>query len=147
MIKIYAVRDRLIDYYMQPFIGPSDKEVMSALARTINNTEDTNGIAQAPHHFELWELGTIGEEGEITPTRKLVCDCASLIRRGVRSRTQREGQEAPDAAGADTPIPGGTRYAGRAPNGAIPRQAPPEETATGEVRREPQGGYPPRNGS
>lgn len=144
-MKIYAVRDRLLDYYMQPFVGPDDKEVMSALARTVNNEADTNGIAQAPHHFELWELGTIEGEGNLTPTRRLVCDCASLIRRGVRSRSEREGQEAASAAREDSPVPGGTRYAGRAPNGALPRQTQAETEGTGEVRRGPQGGYPPRN--
>jgi len=93
-MKIYAVRDRLIDYYMQPFVGPNEKEVMHALSRTINNSEDTNGIAQAPHHFELWELGIIDdEEGQITPTRRLVCDCASLIRGNIRKGGPQPGGE------------------------------------------------------
>lgn len=144
-MKIYAVRDRLLDYYMQPFVGPDDKEVMSALARTVNNEADTNGIAQAPHHFELWELGIIEEEGNLTPTRKLVCDCASLIRAGVRSRREREGQEATNAAQADTGLNRGNGSPGRAPNGAVPRQAQAEEEGTGEILPRPQGSYPPRN--
>jgi len=140
-MKIFAVRDRLIDYYMQPFVGPNEKEVMAALARTVNNIEDTNGISQAPHHFELWELGQVDEEGNLTPTRRLVCDCASLIRVGVRDRAERAGQEAANTAGAG---PADNRGNGP-PRGtharAISDQTPAEETATGEVRRSPQGGY------
>lgn len=93
ILKIYAVRDRLIDYYMQPFVAPNDKEVMAALAKTVNDQGDQNAVAQAPHHFELWELGTIDEEGNLTPTRKLICDGSSLIRPGVRERNARWSQE------------------------------------------------------
>lgn len=146
MMNIYAVRDRLIDYYMQPFVGPNEKEVMAALARTVNSQEDTNGITQAPHHFELWELGNVDEEGHINPTRRLVCDCASLIRTGVRVRGEREDQEAANAAGADPALGGRARSPGRAPNGAVPSSAQATQEATVEVRRSPQGGYPPRNG-
>lgn len=146
-MKIFAVRDRLLDYYMQPFVGPSHKEVQAALARTVNNFEDTNGISQAPHHFELWELGEITEEGHITPTRILICDCASLVRAGVRSRAEREGREAAEAAGPDPAQHRGNGSPGGAQRGPVPHPAPAEEAATGEVRRSPQGGYPPRNGS
>ena len=84
-MKIYSVKDRLIEYFQQPFIGQGDKQVLAALAFAINKDEDTNAICQAPHHFELWSLGEIDEEtGVITPRQELVADCASLIRRSVR---------------------------------------------------------------
>lgn len=144
-MKIFAVRDRLLDYYMQPFVGPNHKEVQAALARTVNNLEDTNGISQAPHHFELWELGEITEEGHITPTRILVCDCASLIRVGVRSKAEREAQAAAIATGPDPgPNPGNGRP-GRALNGSVPHPPQAATPDTGEVRREPRRGYPPRD--
>jgi len=143
MMRIYAVRDRLIDYYMQPFVGPNEKEVMAALARTVNNEVDTNGISQAPHHFELWELGTIDEEGNITPTRKLICDCASLIRGGVRTAAERRGAQAqadPSSQPAPTGgAPGRTRTNGR----ALPPEAHTEAEPTAEVPRQHRGGYPP----
>lgn len=140
-MNIYAVRDRLIDYYMQPFVGPNEKEVMAALARTVNNTEDTNGIAQAPHHFELWELGKVDEEGNLTPTRRLVCDCASLIRVGVRRGGEREGQEAANAARPDPQEHRGNGSPGRAQAGPVPGPPQAKETTTGEVRRRTPGGY------
>lgn len=143
-MKIYAVRDRLLDYYMTPFVAPNDNEVKGALARTVNNQEDTNGIAQAPHHFELWELGIVEEDGHITKTRIFVCDCSSLIRTGVRTRAEREGQEAANAAGAHPALNRGNGPPGGALNGSLPHQAQAAQEATGEVRRGPQGGYPPR---
>lgn len=84
-MKLYCVRDRLLDYFMQPFVGPGDKEVMAALSKTIN-AGGTSDIEQAPHHFELWQLALIAEDGQIIPERNLVIDCASLVRRDLRDR-------------------------------------------------------------
>lgn len=92
-MKIYAIRDRLLDYYMQPFAGPEDKAVLASIATMINRLGEQSDIAQAPHHFEVWELGTIDEEGHINPTRKLIADCAALVRPSIRERTQRGSQE------------------------------------------------------
>jgi len=85
-MNIYAVRDRLIDYYLQPFAGPDEKNVLAAIAQQVNGDQES-AISQAPHQFEVWELGTVDQEGNITPTRRLVADCASLIRTGIRKRT------------------------------------------------------------
>lgn len=90
-MKIYAVRDRLIDYYMQPFIAPTDKQVMGAISTTINNPEQTSAIQAAPHQFEIWTLGEIDEEsGKVTARLELVADCASLVRRDLRDRAPHE---------------------------------------------------------
>lgn len=83
-MKIYCIRDRLLDYYMTPFVGPNDKAVLASIAQHINNPETTDAIAQAPHHFEIWELGEVHEDGHIEPSQKLVADCSSLIRPGIR---------------------------------------------------------------
>lgn len=92
-MKIYAIKDRLIEYFQQPFVGPTDKQVQAAISVAINNPEAMNALSQAPHHFELWQLGEIDEEtGRITPRQELVCDCSVLVRGGVR--------------GADTGEPG-----------------------------------------
>jgi len=92
-VKIYAIRDRLLDYYMQPFAGPDDKAVLASIAKIVNTQGEQSDIAQAPHHFEVWELGEIDQEGHINPTRKLIADCAALIRPSFRDRTQRSGPE------------------------------------------------------
>lgn len=145
-MNIYAVRDRLIDYYMQPFVGPNDKEVMAALARTVNNIEDTNGIAQAPHHFELWELGTIDEEGNITPTRKLVCDCASLIRAGLRERPTAGRHPAGSPPGLSQNAPDHLAGGAHANDGSVPNTPPAAPGKAEEVLRGHPSGYPVRNG-
>lgn len=98
-MKIYAIRDRLIDYWQQPFAGPDDRAVMQAVARGVNSGEATSDIAQAPHHFEIWQLGLVTEDGHLVPERKFICDCASLVRNRVRDQPGPGGAEAPDAVG------------------------------------------------
>jgi len=87
-MKIYAVRDRLLDYYGDPFMGPTDNSVLAAMASNINNPESKRDFAQAPHHFEIWRLGEINENGDVTKDKELLCDCASLIRPGIRLATE-----------------------------------------------------------
>lgn len=96
-MKIYAIRDRLIDYFMQPFVGPDDKNVCAAVARTINQGEVTSDIAQAPHHFEVWSLAQVTEDGHIVEDRYLVQDCAALVRGGIRPSGERRAPETPGA--------------------------------------------------
>ena len=91
-MNIYAIRDRLIDYYLQPFAGPDEKNVLAAIAAQVNGDIDS-AINTAPHHFEVWELGKVDQEGHITPTRKLICDCSSLVRTGLRARPGRANSE------------------------------------------------------
>lgn len=113
-MKIYAIRDILLDYFMVPFAAPGDKEVMSAVAIQVNRVEENNAVSQAPQHFELWELAILDEEGRITPTRALVCSLNSLVRGSVRKEPANQpgdtanrqahsrSQRAPERIGADT---------------------------------------------
>jgi len=91
-MKIYALRDRLIDYYLQPFIAPTEKQMLASLAQLVNG-EENHAVAKAPHHFEAWELAEIDEEGNVTPTRRLVADASSLLRAGIRETTERNSTE------------------------------------------------------
>lgn len=110
-MKIYAVRDRMIDYFLMPFAAPSDNEVMASLSNEINRPDNINAIAQAPHHFELYQLGEIDENGTIFPKKELVCDCSNLV------RPRRE--TAKSEAGVVTPTTGTPRgEAGRAESAA-----------------------------
>lgn len=81
-MKIYAVRDRLIDYFMMPFCASDDKSVMASISAEISRTDNANAIAAAPHHFELHQLGIINEDGTIIPEKQLICDCSILVRTG-----------------------------------------------------------------
>lgn len=98
-MKIYAIKDRLIDYFMQPFVGPDDKAVLASVARLINQGEVTSDIAQAPHQFEVWALGIVQEDGTLTAEREYLADCSSLIRGGIREGrgNQRGSEETPSA--------------------------------------------------
>lgn len=94
-MKIYCLRDRLIDYYMVPFAAPGAKEVMQSLSTTINaQTENMNGIAQAPHHYELFQLGYLTEDGHLVAEREFICDLATLVRRDIRNGGEPRGAAA-----------------------------------------------------
>lgn len=79
-MKIYAIRDRLIDYFDKPFVAEHDKAVMGGVAATINNPNNEAPISHAPQHFELWELGTVDDDGHIVATRQIICNLAQLVR-------------------------------------------------------------------
>lgn len=80
----------MLDYFLPALIASSEKQVMASLAMSVNSGETADALTQAPHHFELWELGTIDDEGNVTPTRKLITDASSLVRDGVRHRSSRD---------------------------------------------------------
>lgn len=132
-MNIYAIRDRLLDYYMQPFAGPEDKAVLAAIARTINSTENMSDVAQAPHHFEVWKLGHVTVDGHIVPERELIADCAGLIRPDIRKSGKPQGNPAEsDAGGSHSPT--GTTSGRTGTNGApVPRAAQEPSDEAGDV--------------
>lgn len=94
-MNIYAIRDRLIDYFQTPFVAPGDKEVLAMIANTINNPTETNAIAQAPHQFEIWRLGEIAEYGHLVPNREYLADCNAYLRADPgREPAERRADEA-----------------------------------------------------
>lgn len=136
MMHIYAIRDRLIDYYLRPFAANDDKEVMASIATGINQGDQNSALAQTPHHFEIWRLGSVTETGDIRPGKELIADCASLVRGSIR-RGSIPG--APEAPGATEPSRGPTS-GDRADPLSIPRtvpNAPP--SASGEATEARQG--------
>lgn len=83
-MNIYAIKDRLIDYYMPPFLAPSDKEALAAIANVVNDFERSHAITKTPRHFEIWRLAYIEETGEVKGPKELLADCSSLIRGDIR---------------------------------------------------------------
>lgn len=89
----------MLEYYMPPFVGETDRQVMASLAQTVNNPGNMNAIAQTPHHFELHQLADVDEDtGKITPKHEYICDCSTLVRPSVR------GAGATGGAESKTPI-------------------------------------------
>lgn len=97
MMKIYALRDRLLNYYHQPFFTPGDKEALVAVSNTINNGDPNSAVAKTPHHFEVFRLGEIDEEGNIQAGKEFLADASSLVRDNLR-----EGGRGPASPGAGT---------------------------------------------
>lgn len=134
-MNIYAIRDRMIDYFMQPFPGPDDKNVLAAVATRVNQGEPTDAICQAPHHFEVWKLAEIHNDGHITPARELIADCASLVRASVRQDGTGPAHQGAHRGAGSYP---GSRVDPGAKNRPVPDQvstaavpAPPSAEAAG----------------
>jgi len=125
-MKIYAVRDRLIDYMMPPFIAPGDKEALASLADLVNG-ETKHAITQAPHHFEIWRLGEVTEEGHIHPNREFLADASGLVRNGVRGNPQAR------TAAAAAEAPGDEISHGRTPGSYGAHAAPNKPPIRQEV--------------
>jgi len=79
-VKIYALRDRMIDYYLVPFAARETKEVLAGVSVAINREGNLDAIAQTPHHFEIWQLGEVDEEGHIHKHREFITTCDALVR-------------------------------------------------------------------
>jgi len=135
-VKIYAIRDRLIDYFMQPFVGPDDKNVLASVARLVNQGEVTSDIQQAPHHFEVWQLGQVTEDGHLVPERALIADCSSLVRRGIRAPGEAGPGEGPlkGPQGQSTGAPSGARESAGALHSPVQNAPQAEAGAVEEVR-------------
>lgn len=141
-MKIYAIKDRMIDYFMTPFTGESDRQVQAGLAQTINNPGNMNAIAQTPHHFELWQLGEVNEDtGKITEHREFIADCSSLVRPSIRGPGKSGETEGQGTTGRRTAPPSGVR-AGTSPNPGSAQDAPQADPgALQEARPGPGGIY------
>lgn len=97
-MKLYAIKDILIDYFLQPFAAPDDPSVLAAIARSVNSGEISD-LAQAPHHFQIWQIAEIDKDGHVTPRRELLAECSSLIREGIRESRKPGSQPTPSATG------------------------------------------------
>lgn len=125
-MKLYAIRDRLLEYFQRPFIGDTDATVLAAVATAIN-TEANVDFAQTPTHFEVWQLAEISEEsGQVRPTPKFISNCSDL-RRGIREdRIHRAATGESTAPAGRNGIPGGQDPPGthnRPPQGSVESQA------------------------
>jgi len=143
-MKIYAIRDRMLDFYLTPFVAEDEpKVVMHSLAELINNKESKHAVAQAPHHFELWTLGEINQEtGGITRTPELVADCASLVRRDVRQEHHAGSATVAAPPGGRQGAPGGRGGAAAAGTPAPANAAPSAASQAEGARRATPGGHP-----
>lgn len=125
-MRLYALRDRLIDYFMRPFTAETDAQVLASVASTVNNQEGTDAIHTNPHQFEIWRLAEIDEKtGHIKPAHEYLADAASLVRGGIRDRGPGRPGTAPLHAAADS---GGKPPAGAPPSTNADQRAPTDPT-------------------
>lgn len=82
----------MIGYFMQPFIALSDEQVQASISADISRPENKTAIASAPDQFQVWRLGEIDDEGDVTTGKVLICNCVSLIRVGRESAESGSGK-------------------------------------------------------
>lgn len=104
-MKIYCLRDRLLDYMLPAFLMPGDKEALAAISNTINHGEQNSALAQSPQHFEVWRLGEILETGKIKESQELLADASGLVRERFRKAGTTRSHPG-DGAGAEPPQSG-----------------------------------------
>lgn len=137
-MNLYAIRDRLLDYWMTPFAAPDDKAVLSSLSYQLN-LESSSAISQAPHHYEIHRIAKVTENSHVIEDREFLCDCASLIRAGVRKEPQPGAAEDNRNLQANRKHPPELARAARAYKQAPKGQEPPEEEPTDSLPRSPGG--------
>lgn len=143
-MKIFAVRDRMLDYFQRPMAFERAADVLSALGTVVNNPDQvTNEIHQAPHHFELWELGEVDEEGKIRVTHTLVANCSSLVRDSFRETAKQNRTQTAGAAHSGPNGAGSYPASASDSNGAKTVQNAPQATrvAPTDPHQEPPGGH------
>ncbi|WNK13645.1 MAG: nonstructural protein [Microvirus sp.] len=144
-MKIYAVRDRLIDYFMTPFVAHEDKQVLATVADTINQ-EGMSGIQQAPHHYEIWRLGGVSEEGNVYIDKEFLADCGTL----VRPRRESAGARADAVTQAlqqRKTAPAGTRSPAAAQADVLAQAGNGKPKSAEEAPQTAGGGYPGGRGN
>lgn len=121
-----------MDYFMHPFTVPGEKEAIIAIAQVANREESDEPITTNPQDFELWQIATVDDQGEVTPAKKLLAKAIDLVRRGIRQgRTdQLRAPEGDQATGRRYAAPSNHRDDPRAETGLTPYPAPgPSEQA------------------
>lgn len=93
-MKLYSVRDTLLNYYLTPFMGHDDHDVMAALAQIVNNGALHEPIHIAPNNFEIWSLAEVDNQGNVKAEKTLIANCNSLIRRGIRQTSEPSNDQA-----------------------------------------------------
>lgn len=138
-MRIYAIRDRLLDYYQQPFIAQDDKPVLGAISNQLHNGANIDW-QNAPHHFEIWRLGKVTQEGYIEQDRELLATLDSLIRPDLRQPNRK-----PRETESEIPPGRSPRTAGVEREDPYPEDHPAQNTphatpgATTQARQGPDG--------
>lgn len=135
-MNLYGVKDLLLNIMAPPFVAPSDNQAITALANIVNRGRETDPYAQAPHHFQLWQLATIDEEGNVSPTKIILTDLSSLVRADIRQDGERRPPTGTSPAGARRspaggPDSGGDTEARATPDTPTGSGTTPGETSTG----------------
>lgn len=114
-MKIIAVKDILLDYFMTPFCTHSVHEAIGGIAAVINNPENQDAISKSPSQFQIWLLGEVDPEGAVTARRELLASCHSLVRPVERPPTEDPRQQelrlaynerrSPQNGATDKPVP------------------------------------------
>jgi len=139
-MKIFAIRDRLLNYFQRPVMADHAPDVVAAVATAINGG-DKNDFCQKPEDFEIWQVGEFDQEsGAIIPKLTIVTNCLSLVRTGVREGGAPTRTAPTGATGRSGEAPSGSQGPYRPSHRPIQDKAPPAPSDAHAARQEPEGG-------
>jgi len=68
--KVFAIRDRAIDSYGQPFFAPSSGAAIRSFSDELNRPDERNALSKHPEDYDLFALGEFDDQtGEFDTTR------------------------------------------------------------------------------
>lgn len=131
-MKIYCILDRMLDYWLTPITAQDDRQMKHSVANVVNNQESLHAITQAPHHYEIWQIGEFTEDGHLQPEKRFVCIASDLI----RPTAPGPGAFAQDRPGGNQQMAPESRSSSRSPGSAQPTPGERERTQGNEKRLE-----------
>jgi len=68
--KVFAIRDRALDCFGQPFFAPSVGAALRSFSDEINRQDPNNALARHPEDYDLFTLGEYDDQtGEFDTCR------------------------------------------------------------------------------
>lgn len=122
-MKLYAIQDLVLEYFLAPFAAADDNQAMGGLATLVNTENSDDPVSKSPQDFVLWQVATCDDQGNINADKRKLRNAATLIRRTRTTEGAGSGHEIPPTArqgnGHATGAPGGGHANKRPPPGTL----------------------------
>lgn len=102
-IRLYSIKDRLLNVYLSPFAARADIEAIRQIRASLDNPQlATTGLVQSPSDYDLCYLATMEDEtGEVFPEQHssgpapaVVMNVATIQRGGHNGTTLEQSNPA-----------------------------------------------------
>lgn len=86
MKPIYAIKDRAINGFNEPFVQPSEQHMLRLMRDEVNSDPSKSSIAKHPDDYDIYQLGEYDQEsGNITAYQApaMIARCKDLLNPGA----------------------------------------------------------------